>query len=161
MKNLKHLLVCAALLWAASASAQTVIEGSNLTWELSDSTLTISGTGAMPDLPMPGTTPWNSGGIKTVKIENGVTSIGAYAFLSCMKLTSIELAPSVKSIGNGAFVANFALTQIDLASVEKIGAQAFGACQNIKSLVIPNSVISIDSAAFWGCLIDEVTIPAL
>ena len=41
--------------------------------------------------------------IKTVKIQNGVTSIGDYAFDNCTSLTSIEIPSSVTSIGGYAF----------------------------------------------------------
>ena len=41
--------------------------------------------------------------IKTVKIQNGVTSIGDYAFDNCTSLTSIEIPSGVTSIGYSAF----------------------------------------------------------
>ena len=41
--------------------------------------------------------------IKNVIIENGVTSIGSYAFSYCNKLTSITVPNSVRYIGSYAF----------------------------------------------------------
>ena len=76
--------------------------GTNLTWVLDDEgTLTISGTGSMTDYTA-STTPW-SASIQSVIIEEGVTSIGAYAFYSCPDLTSITLPQSLTSIGKYAF----------------------------------------------------------
>jgi hypothetical protein len=78
-----------------------------------DSTLTISGTGDMPDYiyvsPYKANTfkiaPWFShkNKIKKVVIEDGVTSIGNEAFFLCSSLASITIPNSVTSIGKGAF----------------------------------------------------------
>ena len=45
--------------------------------------------------------PWynNRNAIKNVVIENGVTSIGNYAFYYCFNLRSVTIGDSVKSIG--------------------------------------------------------------
>ena len=59
--------------------------GENLAWTLDKAgTLTISGTGAMNNWSSPSAVPWYShkSEIKTVRVENGVTSVGSYAFLS-------------------------------------------------------------------------------
>ena len=105
--------------------------GDNLTWILDDNdVLTISGTGKMGTGKMEdyGWGPWNGYNVKAVIIENGVTSIGEYAFYSCDSLTSISISKSVTSIGDGAF---------------------FG-CTSLKSVSIPNSVTSIGDSAFSG-----------
>jgi len=74
-----------------------------------DGTLTISGTGNMPDFSINvnnrTTAPWDSqrDKIKTVVIKDGVTSIGKYAFFWCSGLTSITIPNSVTSIGEHAF----------------------------------------------------------
>ena len=47
--------------------------------------------------------PWSSSQIKTVKISDGVTNIGNYAFCYCSDLTSVEIPGSVTSIGDDAF----------------------------------------------------------
>lgn len=57
-----------------------------LTWTLtSDGNLTIQGQGAMPDYKYEHYAPWYEyrGEIKTVTIEDGVTSIGSGAFYYC------------------------------------------------------------------------------
>ena len=84
--------------WGITASAEetgavtwTKTEGDNLTWTLYDNgTLTISGSGAMKDYSYDSPAYGNSK-IKKVVIENGVTSIGYYAFDSCSNLASIEI----------------------------------------------------------------------
>ena len=76
-----------------------------ITWTLSnDGTLTISGT-SMQDYANNNNAPWYSqqDKIKKVVIENGVTSIGNWAFYACENLTYITIPNSVTSIGVFAF----------------------------------------------------------
>lgn len=95
-------------------SAYTLDSGScgpSLTWVLTtDGTLTVSGFGRM-DSYSADKTPW-SGAIKKVVIEDGVTSIGAYAFFHFSDLESVSIPKSVVSIGE------FALTWCNLSSVQ-------------------------------------------
>ena len=119
--------------WGITASAEetgavtwTKTEGDNLTWTLYDNgTLTISGSGAMKDYSYDSPAYGNSK-IKKVVIENGVTSIGYYAFDSCSNLASIEIPEGVTSIGNSAFKDCRRLTNITIpGSVTSIGYHAF------------------------------------
>jgi hypothetical protein len=54
-------------------------------------TLTISGAGAMGGYAFYSNVPWYSyhEGIKNLVIQDGVTTIGMYAFYGCSKLTSV------------------------------------------------------------------------
>jgi hypothetical protein len=160
-------LLCSILLAAGAASAQDVASGTtgSCTWTLtgmSDSyTLTISGTGDMGNYS--NSAPWNSywSGIKTLTIEQGVTSIGEVAFASCHELTSVVIPNSVTSIGGGAFVNCSGLTSVTIPnSVTSIGIGAFADCSGLTSVTIPNSVTSIGDYAFFFCSgLTSVTIP--
>ena len=136
--------------------------GTNLIWELSNGTLTISGTGTMNDYT-DGKSPWSSyrSQIKTVLIENGATSIGNYAFGGCTGLTSITIPNSVTSIGNYAFGICTGLTSITIPnSVTSIGNNAFYKCTKLTSITIPSSVTSIGDYAFENCSsLTSITIP--
>ena len=66
--------------------------GTNLTWSLDDEgVLTISGEGKMANYTEDSTAPWYSKRtqIKNVVIEDGVTSIGKYAFYNYKSSQSI------------------------------------------------------------------------
>ena len=135
------------------ASGTCGLNGDNLTWTLdSEGTLTISGKGAMCDGSFE--MPWYSvvSSIKTIVIENGVTSIGEWAFCSFGNVTSVTIPNSITSIADGAFYDCYSLTSITIPdSVTNIGTEAFGFCTNLTSITIPNSVTSIGEFAFYEC----------
>ena len=135
----------------------------NLTWTLSaDGTMTISGTGAMKAYDTddsPATQKKDN--VNKVVIENGITSIGAYAFYDCSSLTSIEIPEGVTSIGEGAFYDCSSMTSITIpGSVTSIGEGAFQGCSILTSITIPGSVTNIGDATFSGCSsLANITIP--
>ena len=111
MKSIKKLLAAivavamiVACLPAVPAFAKTYDGscGDNVTWSLDTETgvLTISGSGNMYSYYWQ-KTPWYylNDGIKSVNIENGVTSIGNRAFYDCNSLTRITIPDRVTSIG--------------------------------------------------------------
>ena len=123
-----------------------------LTWTLTaDGTMTISGTGAMKEYYGSDNSPaYYNSKIKKVVIENGITSIGAYAFSGCTNLASIEIPSSVTSIGNGAFSDCSSLTDITIpSSVTSIGDHTFYGCNSLTGITIPESVTSIGASAFY------------
>ena len=144
--------------------AQSGTCGSNLTWMLDAETgvLTISGTGTMTDYVWD-PAPWGSytSIIKTVIINDGVTSIGNQAFYGCSSLTSITIPESMTSIAGGAFEDCSSLTSVTIPnSVTSIGSFAFYGCTSLTSITIPNSVTSIGDYAFYGCSsLTSITIP--
>ena len=127
----------------------------NLTWKLyEDGTLNISGTGAMKDYNADDnlSPAYNNSKVKKIVIEDGVTSIGAYAFYECSSLTSITIPDGVTSIGISAFRNCSSLTSITIPdSVTSIGNLAFSYCRSLTSITIPGSVTSIGSEAFSSC----------
>ena len=135
----------------------------NLTWALDDNgTLTISGTGEMADLRY-SNAPWYSDrdSIKNVVINDGVTSIGPYAFIRCENLESINIPNGVTSIGEFAFFYCKSLKSINLPnSVTSIGNDAFDDCESLTSINIPSGVTSIGYGAFAGCkILASINIP--
>ena len=136
----------------------------NLTWKLdADGTLTISGTGAMKNYKDGNQSPASQkkDSTKKVVIEDGVTSIGKYAFKGCSGLTSITISDSVTSIGDYAFYNCSSLTDIVIpSSVTSIRSSTFYGCSSLTSITIPDGVTSIGNYAFSNCSsLKSVTIP--
>lgn len=137
--------------------------GKNLTYEYDPSlkTLTISGTGKMmdydEDITNLGVIPeWRKSGIENnlekVVIEDGVESVGDYAFYWCKNITNVTIPNSIKNINDYAFYSCKALTSITIPDgVTSIGKNAFAYCNEIKEITIPKSAICIGEMSFYGC----------
>ena len=148
----KFFITLLGLFIAFGAFAQSGTTG-NLTWTLSGGTLTISGTGVMPDYAT-STAPWNSykSSITAAVVSEGVTSIGRAAFYFCNSLTSVTIGSDVTSIGVGAFRGCNSLASITIpSSVTSIGFDAFEYCNSLTSVTIPAGVTNIEEGAFAGC----------
>ncbi len=116
----------------------------DLSWTLNETTgeLVISGEGEMPSLldnPV-----WldYKDKIKTVVIEDGVMSIGNYAFKECANLTHITIPDSVTKIGYLSFWNCKSLTEITISNnCTEVNEDAFDGCQNIATATIPANAI--------------------
>ena len=130
-----------------------------LTWNLNlcNSTLTINGSGNMPDYTTQygtSTAPWASynNAITSVVIGDSVTSIGDFAFYWCDNLASITIPNGITSIGDYAFYACISLDSATIPnSVTTIGYHAFTYCHSLTSATIPDSLTSIGEGAFSNC----------
>ena len=88
----------------------------------------------------------------TVILQDGLTSIGSFAFKGCRSLESIEIPSSVTSIVSGAFYDCSSLTSVTIQNgVTSIGFNAFYECSGLTSIEIPSSVTSIGERAFYFC----------
>ena len=149
----KLFLLAAMLLMSWQVFAESGTCGDNLTWDLTNGVLTISGIGSMTDFEQKGS-PWWSihESIQQIVINQGVTSVGNEAFASCTNLTSVTIPNSVTSIGSYAFYRCTGLTSVTIPnSVTSVGNEAFAYCTNLTSVTIPNSVTSIGDFAFRRC----------
>lgn len=146
--------------------------GDRLTWSFdSNGTLTISGTGTMYDYSgevdedwnLIDITPWKDyyDKITRVVVENGVTSIGGYAFV-LRNLRSVSLPKTLTRIDHGAFDGCSELMELVLpSSVTSIGEFAFQGCSNLTSFTIPSGVKTLEEGVFYGCAsLPEIVIPS-
>ena len=131
LKRLRAVILLCGLLCTANMTthAQSGATGS-LEWSIDNGTLTISGTGAMPNYTNAAAQPWatHRSAFTNVVIGNAVTAIGNNAFRDC-SITSVTIP----------------------ASVTSIGTSAFEGCRDLIEVTIPNSVTSISNAAFNDC----------
>lgn len=107
--------------------------------------------------------PYNtvSENVRRVNIPNGVTSIGATAFLNYPNLENITIPDSVTTIGYSAFAFCSMLERINIPnSVTIIESEVFLNCSMLTSITIPDSVTSIGNSAFQECMnLTSITIP--
>ena len=160
MKKLFYLFLCTCVCimatFAVSAEILSGECGENLEWSLDTESgeLVISGNGDMLDFDSRSDGPWyeHRTYIKKVKVSDGVTSVGKYAFhWAYSNLSEVALADSVKTINYQAFSHLTSLTDVDLGEgVETIGMYAF-AHTSIGKIVIPASVKIIKTSAFNSC----------
>lgn len=123
--------------------------GSDVTWTLTgDGVLTFSGTGELKS--MYGAIDKNQ--VKSIVIEEGITSIAMWALSQCSNLTSVTIPNTVTSIGDNAFNRCTSLTSVTIPdSVTSIGYGVFFYCSALTSVSIPDSVTNIGESAFMGC----------
>lgn len=90
--------------------------------------------------------------IKSVIINDGITSIGKNAFEECIYLTDLYLPDSVTRIEDEAFLNCFDLSNLNMPSnLEYIGTRAFGHCVSISDITLPDTLKSVDNEAFFDC----------
>jgi hypothetical protein len=101
------------------------------------------------------------GGAAHIRIPDGTSSIGNYAFEGCSSLVSVVIPDSVTSIGSHAFKECSSLVSVVIGdSVDSILQSAFYGCINLVSVIIPNKVTSIRDYTFAGCSsLESVVIP--
>lgn len=81
-----------------------------------------------------------------------ITSIGAYAFHSCTKLTNVNL-PKVTTIGANSFNGCSGLTSINIPLVTSINTQTFYNCDSLTTFVLPSlKTVAAQSIRHCGLL---------
>lgn len=170
--------------FGAAATSGDFGENNCLHWEvstgvLSGKTLTISGTGAMPDFNFPegNLAPWWNyealgmltsfgnfkleGELKKVVIKDGVTNVSNYALFFLPAATQITLPESVTSIGRYGIALCSKLNGISLPkAVTAIGD--FGLAGNsFTAVTLPDGLQTLGRGAFDACAsLSGMTLPA-
>lgn len=98
--------------------------------------------------------------IKEIIINEGVTSVGDFAFLGFRGAERVSLPSTVTKIGEQSFVSDGNLREINLPSgLQSIGVAAFQYCSSLSSVTIPGGVRVIEQQAFDQSGLTSVTIP--
>ena len=145
---------------AASSSSEAAIIasgkcGDGISWSLDENgVLWLSGEGKMDDYESADVSPWakKRGRIVEVNFENGITTVGGYAFRNCSRLQKVTLPSSLQSIKQSAFNHCAELTSIEIPEgTETIDEFAFAGCEALADVTIPESMKTIKRYAFRGC----------
>lgn len=170
--------------FATAATSGDFGENNCLHWEvstgvLSGKTLTISGTGVMPDFNFPegNLAPWWNyealgmltsfgnfkleGELKKVVIKDGVTNVGDYALFLLPAATQVTLPDSVTRIGRYGIAMCSKLTGMSIPKgVTEIGD--FGlAGDGLTAVTLPDGLQSLGRGAFDTCIsLTNTTLPA-
>ncbi len=133
--------------------------GEHAEWSLDPDTgeLVISGSGAMKDYAYYGEemSPFLvcRGFITSVTIQEGITSVGAYAFYGLDQLEDIRLAGSITEIGNCALAGCIKLENLKLPEgVSSIGSEILDGCSGLKSIEVEpgNESYSSDNGILYN-----------
>ncbi len=125
--------------------------GENVTWSLTDGgTMTISGIGEMTDYGYDFSGKSAFVGefaekIKTIVVEDGVTSIGSGAFFACRNLTEVKMSDGITKIGDFAFVGCDNLTEVRLPEeLNYVGNYVFGECASLEMVYFKGDAPEFD-----------------
>lgn len=163
----------------AVASAFEGMLGENVSWSLDENgILTVSGSGEMTD--------WNystfsfssdkinltfSGpvnpiyeireAVKSIVVEEGITTIGELTFAGCSNLKSVSLPESLTTVNGYAFCGCSRLEEIIIpGNVNEIGKRAFFYCTALKKITLPQKMNIIEEATFAYCkALEDIELP--
>ena len=125
-------------------------ETRSITYKLSKTTLTISGTGEISSCE----TEWsdNKDKITRIVINRGITSIGDGIFQGFSSLQSLTLPGGLETIGDRAFYGCSSLKSISIpASVVEIGSEAFADCSHLQKITMRTDTVKMGENVFKGC----------
>ena len=131
--------------------------GDGVTWTLNnDGTLEITGQGPMWDYT---DSPWRGAAVERVTVGEGVTVIGAGAFMG-VQMKSVTLPGSVTRLGTRAFKDCARLKRAMLPEgLTTIPELAFGNCWQLDRVDLPASLVTIEQDAFWRSALSELEFP--
>ncbi len=95
---------------------------------------------------------WGFANATAIALPQSLTAIGDFAFAYCSKLASVNFPASLTALGKGAFEGCSALSAVFLpAGITTISEHAFAYCYNMKSAIIMGAPLAIKSKAFENC----------
>lgn len=156
----------------------------SVSWEVTaEGVLTISGSGEMEDFAESISSPWydKASNITSIVIEDGVTSIGNYAFYGLNNAETVEIPSSVKRIGVDAFkgakceavgedgvryaggwLTGFDSTEENKSSDIKVASDTIGIADfassgiDVSSILLPESIKHIGENSLKGSSLKSV-----
>lgn len=170
------LLILISLLPTVSRAAEDKVyyvgDDIAVTINASAKTLTVSGSGPLPDYSTASYAPWYADPLsETVIIEDGITEVGSRCFSGNKYTKRVVIGDSVRRIGVSAFSNNTALAHVSLPcelkriesyafyyapvssvsfpdGLEYIGPCAFDHCKSLTGFTLPDGLQYLDATAF-------------
>lgn len=154
-------------------------EEGTINWKFyEDGTLRVDGTGATPNW-----WPWYDykDEIKTIIVEEGITTLGAGGFMNhpnlttvtiegkldsvspcafedCSQLKSITFSKGVSTIETSAFKDCKSLSEINISKGSTaFRSHVFSGCDNLSTINITEGVSNVDEFAFMNCKLSNIT----
>ncbi len=143
--------VSAVPVFAATVYTYYCEDGLVATVDVGAKTLTLSGEGDMMDYTAENRPPWyeRKSLYTSVIVEEGITSIGDYAFADNLVLVSAKIPNSVTRVGDYGFHHCIKLTEMHFSdNVKEIGIYALADCNSLKSVTLPKTLKEIPRALF-------------
>ena len=125
----------------------------NIEWYIdSDGTLVFTGDGKIPDY-MGSPAPWSSYAycVKKIVINDGITSIGDFAFEGMINAKSVDLGNTIQSVGIFSFCQVGIETITFPSSLTTIKQSAFCMCESLQYVEIPSTVTNLGHGVFESC----------
>ena len=147
------LSLCAPALAAdePAPAATSGVCGNDIRWNVTDRTVTLTGTGRMYDYSRQEDSPFFDVGQRKAVVKSGITYIGKFGFAGSIFMESITLPDTVTAIGDYAFFSCNELRYVTLGkNLRTIGQSAFLACPSLEEIELPRSVTSVGYNAFGG-----------
>lgn len=99
--------------------------------------------------------------LAAVWLEEGVHTLGEYAFAFCPELTYLSLPASLVTFGDYTFAGCSKLRSLDFAEgYQKLGSNQFYECVSLTKIHLPKEITEIPYGAFFGCEnLEQVILP--
>ena len=162
------LFIISILPYVAHADA---VQIGSLWYNLDESTMTAEVTSSggdsySGDIVIPSTVPYNGTtfsvksiganafynlSLHSVTIEDGLETIGDFAFWDSDGIYELVLPSTLKTIGEQAFTYAYIPTLVLPEGLISIGPNAFANCPHLQKVVLPSSLTSIGDYVFSSC----------
>lgn len=144
------LMLSCVMMTAAAEEDEGQAAGAGLSWYCINGTLTVSGSGEMDS--MKDGAPWEAfkDSITRVVLEDGVVSVGDYAFEDYDKITEVDFGDSLKYLGVRSFADCDGLTSIHLPKTfKRFDEEALRNCPNLQEIHFDGGFPRFETNCLW------------
>ncbi|MGN0583971.1 MAG: leucine-rich repeat protein [Ruminococcus sp.] len=95
-----------------------------------------------------------------IQLNEGLTSIGDYAFSNIMYLREMELPDSLLTLGKSAFSETSLESMTIPSKITAIPDSLFKGCSNLETVILPEGITKIGEWAFYGTQMTSIQLPS-